>query len=178
MDVLAELAQCALRGVAVAHGAAAVERGGCQLELVDRAVFVAELGQRPAGDGAGQGGLDRHADGVGELGRLQRLLCGCGGVAAGQGDGGGRAGGHRGRRAQADRRGAGLGAGSGGLRFLAAAERQPAAGHQLEQIGAPDAGDGVELLGAQRLGEDGGGPVGLARIEQRDGQDRARLGRR
>ena len=67
-------------------------------------------------------------------------------------------------------------AGSGGLRFLAAAEGQPAAGHQLEQIRAPDAGDGVELLGAERPGEDGGGPVGLARIEQRDGQDRGGSG--
>jgi hypothetical protein len=73
------------------------------------------------------------------------------------------------RRAQADRVRAGLRGVGSRLRVIVAIEREPAAGHELEQVRPPDVGDGRELF-ADGGGEDGRGLIRLACFEQRDPQ--------
>ena len=147
------------------------------LEQRDGAVAVAQLRECAAGEGPSKAGLDRRVDLVGERCRGQGPLNGRLRVTVVQGDGGRCAMRHGGGETQADRGRAGLRLLGGAASLGAVTERQPIAGHQLEEVRAPGRRKRSKLI-TVRAGQHGRGAARLPVVEQRDARGPLRRGRR
>src|SRR4051812_46010127 len=132
MGLMAEPAQLAFGRVAVAVRATEVERRRRALELFYGAVSIAVLRKRATGERARQRGLHRNADRVGDGRCGERQLggaCGVGSLERHGGSGAIRVGLREGKVYDGS---GGSGAFGGAARLVELAERQPAAGQELE----------------------------------------------